>query len=137
MEKLQQKVSEYGFEPEVTLRKNLDIEEVYEAYKRADLFVLPSTRERASIAQLEAMSCSLPVICSNTNGSACYVENGKNGWLFKDNDGEDLKQKIESMLSDKTNLLEMGKNSYILVNQKYQFENYYQKIMEILKETIS
>lgn len=137
LEKLRQKVSEYGFEPEITLRKNLEIEEVYEAYKRADLFVLPSTRERASIAQLEAMSCSLPVICSDTNGSACYVENGKNGWLFRDNDGEDLKQKIESMLSDKTNLLEMGKNSYILVNQKYQFKNYYQKIMELLKETIS
>ncbi len=129
---LGKKIVQYHLEKDVTLLQNLKIARVYEEYKKADLFVLPSTRERASIAQLEAMSCSLPVICSDTNGSACYVENGVNGWLFTDNDGADLRDKIESLVSDRNILLEMGRSSYTLVREKYQFENYYQKITDMI-----
>jgi len=130
--KLKDKIQEYGLEESITLLQNLSREQVFEEYRKADLFVLPSTRERASISQLEAMSCSLPVICSDTNGSACYVEPGVNGYLFRDKDLGDLKNKLNSLISEENHLIEMGKNSYKLVNEKYQFINYYNSIINIV-----
>lgn len=129
---LKQKVTEYRLTEKVTLLQNLNIKQIYEVYRKSDLFVLPSTRERASIAQLEAMSCSLPVICSNTNGSACYVEDGINGKLFADNSENDLAEKMEWFLSDKERLLKAGQKSYQAVCTNYQFPNYYVSILKII-----
>lgn len=96
-----------------------------------------SPEERASISQLEAMSCSLPVICSDTNGSACYVEEGVNGFLFRDNDMEDLREKIKTMVSDRKRILDMGRNSYELICSKYQFRNYYEAVMKYLGDSMN
>ena len=113
---------------------NFDIDQVYEEYRKADLFVLPSTKERASISQLEAMSCSLPVICSDTNGASCYVEEGKNGYLFKDNSVSDLIEKIEKIISDRPTMVSMSKMSYEMVREKYSFENYREMIQRIIED---
>lgn len=118
---------------QVTLLNNYPLERMYEEYQRADLFVLPSTNERASISQLEAMSCSLPVVCSNTNGSACYVEDGINGKLFADNNENDLAEKLEWFLADRERILKAGQKSYQAVCTNYQFQNYYEGILRLLR----
>ncbi len=127
------KIMEYGMDRSVTLYKNFSMKQMYEEYRKADLFVLPSTRERASVAQLEAMSCSLPIICSNTNGTACYVEHGVNGFLFQDNDVEDLTDKIKTLVSNRETLLCMGQKSYEYVLKKYQFSEYFNKIINLME----
>lgn len=129
---LQDKVCEYGLGESVSLIRNLTREQVFEEYRKADLFVLPSTRERASISQLEAMSCSLPIICSDTNGSSCYVEPEVNGYLFRDNDKTDLYQKLLLAVRSKEHLEAMGRNSYRLVQEKYRFVNYKQSVLDIV-----
>ncbi|MBO5094472.1 MAG: glycosyltransferase family 4 protein [Lachnospiraceae bacterium] len=134
LSQLKERIKNNSLEEHITLLQNCSMEKMYEEYKRADLFVLPSTKERASISQLEAMSCSLPVICSDTNGSACYVSNGVNGFLFRDNDMDDLQEKLKAMVSDRSRILAMGRSSYELVCSKYQFRNYYEAVMECLRE---
>lgn len=118
----------------VTLHKNYKRQQLFEQYKKSDLFVLPSTRERASISQLEAMSCSLPIICSDTNGAACQVENGRNGYLFRDESLEDLTDKLERSMRDKNKLIEMGQAGYALVQHQYNFETYQKGILQILSD---
>lgn len=129
--KLQDYVEANGFQQCVKLERNLSREQVFEAYCKADVFVLPSTRERASIAQLEAMSCSLPVICSDTNGSACYVENGINGYLFRDDDVDDLREKIACPVNKRELIPQMGQAGYRMVKEQYSFDQYYEAIQAI------
>lgn len=131
---LYQKIQEMRLQERITLKRNLTIPQVYEEYVRADLFVLPSTKERASISQLEAMSCSLPVICSDTNGSACYVEAGVNGWLFRDLDKTDLQEKIKQIVSSREQLLIMGRESWRLVKEKYGFIDYYRVVRKMMEK---
>ncbi len=131
--KLEQTVKENHLEDRIVLLRNLCRDQVFEEYRKADLFILPSTKERASISQLEAMSCSLPVICSDTNGSACYIEDKENGYLFRDNDRQDLMEKIEEIVSDKRKLLVMGRKSHELVQTKYQFPQYYERLTDMIK----
>lgn len=126
-----QYVKELGLQENVTLYQNFKREQVFEQYRKSDLFVLPSTRERASISQLEAMSCSLPVICSDTNGAACQIEEGINGYLFRDESLESLTEKIESAVQDRKRLLQMGQAAYEMVCLDYSFEAYQKNIVEI------
>lgn len=131
---IEQYISERKLCDVVTLYQNYKRRQIFEQYKKSDLFVLPSTRERASISQLEAMSCSLPVICSDTNGSACQVENDRNGYLFRDESLEDLTEKIEKAIRDRNKLVEMGQASYKMVLHQYSFEIYQKSILQILHD---
>lgn len=130
--KLQAYISTQHLESFVTCHTNCNPKDMAEFYRAADLFILPSTGEFASVSQLEAMSYSLPVIVSNTNGTSCYVEEGRNGYLFADNDASDLKEKITSMITDKNNILQMGTHSYHLVVEKYAFTNYLKEISRFI-----
>lgn len=114
----------------VFLYKNLKRQEMEQQYEQADLFVIPSTREPASISQLEAMAFSIPVICSDTNGTACYVENGINGYQFADQNADSLRERIEIFLKNPSKINVMGRNSCQYLKQNCQFENYYAGIMD-------
>lgn len=127
-------ISENGLKERVALLENLPHNQMEELYAQADLFVIPSTREPASISQLEAMAYSLPVICSDTNGTACYVENGRNGYLFKDNCKEALHDAVSKCISNSERLTEMGKNSYEDIKEKCKFDIYYQKIISCIEK---
>ncbi len=130
--KLQKYILENNLEDHITLLQNLKREEMESVYEKTDLFVIPSTLEPASISQLEAMAYSIPVICSDTNGSACYVKNGHNGYIFKDNDSDSLKEVMEKIIKKPEFFVKMGRSSYQDVKEQYQFENYFEGIMECI-----
>lgn len=115
----------------VKLLSNLSHENMKDEYLKADLFVLPSTAEPASISQLEAMSYALPVICSDKNGTSCYVEDGINGYRFKDMNEDSLYEKMNLILSNSKLLNDMGNNSIELVKTKYGIDQYIKKVMEL------
>lgn len=63
---------------------------IEEEYKKADVFCLPSLYEGYPNVVVEAMSCGLPVICSNRYENPYIVEDGINGFLFDPEDVEDI-----------------------------------------------
>lgn len=132
-EQVRQYVVSHHMEDIVTVKTNVPRSEMEAEYLAADIYVIPSTREMASVSQLEAMSYSLPVICSDTNGTACYVEDGVTGYQFKDCDQKDLQDKLDKLLVDRERIKEMGAAGYRAVAEKYNFEQYYEKILSILQ----
>lgn len=124
-------VREHHMEDIVTVRTNIPRREMEREYLAADLCVIPSTLEMASVSQIEAMSYSLPVICSDTNGTACYVEDGVTGYLFRDCDGADLQAKLDAMLADRDRMMRMGAAGYRALEEKYNFDTYYTALTEM------
>ena len=131
---------EHRMEQLVTVKTNVVRRDMEREYLAADLYVIPSTLEMASVSQLEAMSYSLPVICSDTNGTACYVEDGVTGFRFRDCDEADMLYKLDDMLSDRERMLSMGAAGYRAVVDKYNFKNYFDTIIgmreKILRENL-
>lgn len=121
-------VREHHMEDMVVVKTNVARRDMEKEYLAADLYVIPSTLEMASVSQLEAMSYSLPVIISDTNGTACYVEDGVTGFWFQDCDEEDLLRKVDDMLGDRTRMLAMGAAGYRAVVEKYNFRQYYESV---------
>lgn len=132
--KIKEYIRSHHMETYVECHTNCAPAEMGKFYGESDIFVLPSTGEFASISQLEAMSYSLPVIVSDTNGTACYIEEGVNGYLFRDNDKEQLRQQLSKLVSDQNKILEMGKMSYEKVVEQYSFRQYQTSIMNIYRQ---
>lgn len=135
-EQVRQYVREHHMEDMAVVKTNIARRDMEKEYLAADLYVIPSTLEMASVSQLEAMSYALPVIVSDTNGTACYVEVGITGLWFQDCDEEDLFRKVDEMLSDRNRMLAMGAAGYRAVAEKYDFEHYYNTIMQMRERIV-
>lgn len=73
-----------------------------------DLFLFPSKYEGFGLAALEAMSCGLPVIATNTGGLVEVVTQGEDGWLTEEGDYEGMAEKSIQLLSDNQRLNAMS-----------------------------
>ncbi len=113
-----------GLQDTVRIKTNLSYHEVQREYAAHDLFVLPSSEEPAAVSHLEAMSHSLPVICSDSNGTRCYIRRGENGYVFRTGDGRDLEERMESIIADRSRLVEMGERSHELVVAEHSPSKY-------------
>jgi L-malate glycosyltransferase len=65
-----------------------------EYYNMFDVFIFPSAQESLGLVGIEAMACGIPVIGSNIGGISSYLENGKHGFLFENQNANDLAHKI-------------------------------------------
>lgn len=128
-------IEKHHLQQRVKLLQNLNRQEIEALYEQADLFVIPSTDEPASVSQMEAMAFSVPVICSDENGTACYVKDGVSGYLFRDNQKESLKDMILKMISDKEKMMQMGADSYGEIRDNCSFLRYYEGVLSCIRET--
>ena len=74
-------------------------QKIEEEYRKSDIFCLPSLYEGYPNVVAEAMSCGLPVICSNVYENPYIVEEGVNGFLFNPEDPSDIARAIRQMTS--------------------------------------
>ena len=108
---LQQLVRSMGIEDKVTFSLNISHDEIAQYYQKSNIFVLPSLNEGMSNTMLEALACGLPIVATDTGGTRELVEDGENGMIVKMGEYNDLMEKIERFLLDKTLEEKMGKLS--------------------------
>lgn len=74
---------------------------IVKEYQTSDVFCLPSLYEGFPNVICEAMSCGLPILCSNVCDNPMIVEEGVNGFLFDPKSMDDIIKKFECLLSEK------------------------------------
>ena len=113
---------------EINIEINLDHQSVLQYFRNNDVFILPSKNEPASVSNLEAMSYGLPVITSDTNQTSCYTSN--NGFVFESDNHSDLARKISVLLANRSKIVEMGKNSWKLVESNHDSDLVYRELID-------
>jgi len=63
-------------------------------YHMADIYISPSHVDGSSVSLLEALACGMPGLVSDIPGNKEWIEDGVNGWTFRDGDVDDLAKKI-------------------------------------------
>jgi glycosyltransferase involved in cell wall biosynthesis len=116
----------------VAIKTDIAYDKMPQEYQKHNLFVLPSYEEPAAYSIVEAMANALPVICSDQNGTQCYIEEGANGYIFKAKSADDLYEKIKKCISDTKILKEMQKNAMNIHQNKYHPKQFLQNIIRII-----
>ncbi len=75
----------------------LDNKDLPEIYSFSDILVFPSTTDTFGMVVLEAQSCGLPAIVSDTGGPKEIIKNGITGWALSINH-EEWEEKIQSLI---------------------------------------
>lgn len=79
----------------------------------------------------DAMCFSLPIICSVCDGTEKdLVQDGVNGYFFKEDDLASLVEKMELILSDPLKREDMGKKSYEIIKGKINLDTVSNKYMQ-------
>lgn len=79
----------------------------------ADVGVSASKREGLGIAVLEQMMCAVPVVVSDNRGHREFVDHGKTGFAFKQNDREEFLMYVLKLYEDKRLLKSMGEQAHV------------------------
>lgn len=105
---------------------------------KSDCVVLPSYREAIPRTITEAMAMAKPVITTDTAGCREAVEVGKNGYLAKLRDADDLARSIEKIISlSPSQRKEMGNAGRDMVMQQFDDRLIAKQIYDIVLEVMA
>ena len=137
-EKAEQQCAELGISDHVIFFGNTH--EIDQILIYADLFLLPSETESFGLAALEAMSCGVPVISSNTGGLPEVNRHNFSGFLSNVADVDDMSANALSILRNDETLTKFKDNAlqvaqeFDILNIIPQYENLYKQAIELKKQ---
>ena len=86
---------------------------------------------------LEAMSCELPVVLSNTAGVGLHIEHKHNGYIYNGNDSNSLADGIIELIDNSRLRTRIGKKAreYVVTQQDFEWnmkimEEYYKELIK-------
>jgi len=91
-------------------------------YSASDLVVLPYKKIYQSGVLMMALSYEKPALVSDLLPLKEVVADNENGFIFKSEDVNDLKEKINIILSDKKNLERVSENGRLSINKKFSWD---------------
>lgn len=110
--------------------------DVPEILNDLDVFVLSSSSEGLSIATIEAMAASRPVVVTRSGGPEEIVEDGSTGFLVPPADPASLATRISQLILDPELALRLGKNARAAVEHKFslagmikEYESLYERCL--------
>jgi glycosyltransferase involved in cell wall biosynthesis len=102
-------------------------------YRSAHMFVLPSRHEGMSNAMLEAMACGLPVVVTNTGGTAELVKD--NGIVVSPDDPIQLATAILTLLDDENRRRHAAQASRTIA-RKFGWQSCARRYIETYREAV-
>jgi len=105
--------------------------------KNSLFLVIPSEwYENNPRSVIEAFALGKPVIGARIGGIPELVKDGVSGYTFEPGNINDLKEKIQYLLSDYANIVNMGKNAREIAANEYNSELYYNRLLQVYDEAI-
>lgn len=133
---LKQLVADLGLNKQVTFTGMLRGEAVREAYRAAELFVLPSLQENFGIAVAEAMAAGCPVVVSDRVDLSPEIAKAEAGLVCSPNVGETASA-MNRLLEDEGLRTRMGENGQRLALEKFAWEKVATALTQVYEDILS
>ncbi len=124
-----------GVEHRVTFPGHINNADLPRFYQMADLYISPSHVDGSSVSLMEALACGLPCLVSDIPANKEWVQEGYNGWLFRDGDHNELAAKILQAIEQREKLPVVAQNARATAEQKANWPKNVQTLLQIYQTT--
>ena len=121
----------------VTLHGKLSAEEIRDRLQRSDVFLLTSLSEGISNAALEAMSCGLPVVTTESGGMREAVTDGVEGLVVPIMDPDAVANALETLRSDPELRKKMGDAARLRILRDFTLAQQINQFQELCLEVVN
>jgi len=118
--------------PEIMITGTIDRKGIDDLLDYADMLICPSREDPMPTVVAEAMMHGKPCIVSSATGTAEFIENGINGYIFPSEDVQCLSQKIMRCIINDEEIYNMGVNARLVYERIFSMSVFEQKIKELL-----
>ena len=135
LKELKKIISQSKHSKKIVLTPFIDTEQLIAKYSSANLFILPSKSEGLGRVIIEAQATACPVLVSSDTGMTDLIIQNETGFIFKNNDLQDLAKSLNFILSNYEFALQVGKNSKDFVKENHSIKNFefgYKKIFDLI-----
>jgi glycosyltransferase involved in cell wall biosynthesis len=133
-EKIRGQVVTDGLSEWIHLTGEASREDVTIYMQMSQIFLLPTYREGAPVAIIEAMRASLPIITTPVGGIPDMVQDGLNGLLIQPGNPEIIAQTALSLASDPDLRAKLGKAAREVFTKRYSSSRAIGELAEIYKK---
>ena len=98
---------------------------VFDYFKKSDLFLTTSLYEGMSNSVMEAMSYSLPILATDAGDMKYLVKDNFNGFICSFKNPKAISEKVVELITDFDLRNKMGANSYITLKKKFNLQQFY------------
>jgi glycosyltransferase involved in cell wall biosynthesis len=106
-------------------------------YHMADIYISPSHVDGSSVTLMEALASGLPSLVSDIAGNREWIEDGVNGWLFRDGHADDLAEKILSAIKNRRSFKKIREAARKTAEQKADWKKNFGKLLEAYETVMS
>jgi phosphatidylinositol alpha-1,6-mannosyltransferase len=138
---LAQMTKTLGINKQVNFHGFVDDLDLPNFYNNNDLFILCSRENSNNISVegfglvfLEAQSCGLPVIGTNTGGISDAIDHENGGWLINQDNEAELRKLLIDILDDRSIVSKMGLKARNRTISGYTWDIYCSKLFDLIKE---
>lgn len=110
----------------------VDRAKINELLKESDVLICPSREDPMPTVCAEAMMHSVPCIISDAAGTTKYISDMQNGMIFRNEDENNLLEKIEWAIDNKSMIRNMGVEARTLFENIFSMDVFEKKLVELL-----
>jgi glycosyltransferase involved in cell wall biosynthesis len=137
MDELQAQATRAGMQDRINFEGRVSEEMVPKHYRRARLFVLPSVWEGHPLTLLEAWAANIPVIASDVEGIAEFVDHEETGYLVPSKSPAKLAEAIRYALSNASETERWAANAYDRVVSTYTWRGVAEQTNDVYERVTS
>nr|WP_247294710.1 MULTISPECIES: glycosyltransferase family 4 protein [unclassified Bradyrhizobium] len=136
LDELRARAEERGLSDTVVFHGRVSPAHLDEAYRRATVFALPSSKEGFGIVYLEAWLRELPVICSCFGASHEIVSDQEDGFVVDSRSPEEIAERLFQLLSAPPLAQKFGESGRRKVEKMYLNRSFRKNLDRLVDDTI-
>lgn len=116
---------------------NVNRGQIHEILDRTDMLICPSRQDSMPTVVAEAMMHGMPCIVSSCIGTAKYIQDGINGFVFENENIEALRERIVWCVDNQEKLMEIGKNARKVFDEYFSIKAFEKNFLSIVDEMLN
>lgn len=123
--------------PQVVITGVVGRDEISNILCETDMLLCPSREDPMPTVAAEAMMHSVPCILSDATGTAAYIHEGENGFVFMSEDVDELARKIQWCVENRSKIKGIGENARKLYEEYFSMKAFEIRLMEVINKALN